>query len=582
MSRLNFTDRISIGLHHDDIALTPMRTASAAKVPQILTVHDNFSLSSQSVVTEEEQVLLSRAIATEKELTFFACCRRYPKATAWSLLLFLTITMEAFDKSLLGGLFATPAFRIKFGQSTSVPNASITHEISPAIQIGLQNTAVVSEIAGLLGYGYIADILGYRKTMMASLVWLLPATLPALFATHVSLLLLSQAFCGISWGVFQTLAATYAADVIPATMRAFMLSNVNMCWLTGQLLGTGILRVLVNSTSEWAYRLPFALQSAWAVPLLIGVYFAPDSPWWFIRHNRTSDARRALGRLCGKNQHYIDNTIAIMKHTNRLEKNLKYGGATYTDLFRGSNRRRTEISCIAWVCQAMCGSTLTAYAPYFFEQAGLGHLDAFNFSLGMYGVGILGNIAAWGLLQYVGRRKLYLGGLLALSVLLAVGGIGATVLRGSHVANWALGSLIAALTFAYSMTIGPVCYIYVAEIPATRLRVKTVAFARVIYNVAIIISNILALEMLNPTAWNLGGKTCFLYLGTALCCLVWCYFRLPETKGLSYLELDILFELKAPTRKFAVFQKHLENSPYLSVTNAERLGNNWHGWLGYS
>lgn len=31
---------------------------------------------------------------------------------------------------------------------------------------------------------------------------------------------------------------------------------------------------------------------------------------------------------------------------------------------------------------------------------------------------------------------------------------------------------------------------------------------------------------------------------------VWAYFRLPETKGRSFRELDILFERRVPSRKF--------------------------------
>jgi SP family general alpha glucoside:H+ symporter-like MFS transporter len=83
---------------------------------------------------------------------------------------------------------------------------------------------------------------------------------------------------GLSWGVIQTLAATYAAEVVPSVIRAAILSNVNMCWLIGQLMGTGILRALIKNTSDWSYRLPFALQWAWAVPLLFVIYFAPESP----------------------------------------------------------------------------------------------------------------------------------------------------------------------------------------------------------------------------------------------------------------------------------------------------------------
>jgi SP family general alpha glucoside:H+ symporter-like MFS transporter len=87
-----------------------------------------------------------------------------------------------------------------------------------------------------------------------------------------------MALAGLPWGVIQTLAATYAAEVVPSTLRACVLSNVNMCWLLGQFAATGILRILVHDNSQWSYRIPFAMQWAFVLPLLIGVYFCPDSP----------------------------------------------------------------------------------------------------------------------------------------------------------------------------------------------------------------------------------------------------------------------------------------------------------------
>ncbi|CAG8877287.1 unnamed protein product [Penicillium nalgiovense] len=71
--------------------------------------------------------------------------------------------------------------------------------------------------------------------------------------------------------------------------------------------------------------------------------------------------------------------------------------------------------------------------------------------------------------------------------------------------------------------------------------------------------------MLNPTAWNWKGKSCFFFLAFSAVCFVWCYLRLPETFGLSYLEIDILFEKKAKTSKFREFQRHLANRGYFSV-----------------
>lgn len=83
---------------------------------------------------------------------------------------------------------------------------------------------------------------------------------------------------GITWGVFQTLAATYAADVMPATLRVYLLSNINMGWLLGQLCGILILRGAIGISSPLSYRIPLALQWAFASVILAGIFFAPESP----------------------------------------------------------------------------------------------------------------------------------------------------------------------------------------------------------------------------------------------------------------------------------------------------------------
>jgi len=350
--------------------------------------------------------------------------------------------------------------------------------------------------------------------------------------------------------------------------------------LIGQVLAVGILRGFISIPSEWSYRIPFGLQWAFAVPILIGVLFAPDSPWWLVRHGRFEAAKKSLLRLTSKNsgqEFNVNEAVAMLEHTNEVEKYLNSEGMSYFDCFKGTNLRRTEIACMVWATQALCGLSLTGWAAYYYEQAGFSVPNAFNLSIGMYGLGIFGGIISWALLPRVGRRKLYLIGLIIMQLALIAGGtVGATLVgnRGS----WAVGSLLIALTGVYDVTVGPVCYVLVAEIPSTRLRVKTVVLARVVYNVVSLITNILTARMLNPTAWNWAGKSNFVYAGTNLFCLIWCYFRLPETMGLSYLELDILFEKKAKTKKFREFQVNLANSGYFSLSRPERSGSTWRGY----
>jgi len=54
----------------------------------------------------------------------------------------------------------------------------------------------------------------------------------------------------------------------------------------------------------------------------------------------------------------------------------------------------------------------------------------------------------------------------------------------------------------------------------------------------------------NPTAWNLRGKIGFLWAPICALCWVWAYYRLPEMKGRSYYEIDVMFERKIPARQF--------------------------------
>lgn len=60
--------------------------------------------------------------------------------------------------------------------------------------------------------------------------------------------------------------------------------------------------------------------------------------------------------------------------------------------------------------------------------------------------------------------------------------------------------------------------------------------------------------MLNSAEWNLKAKTAYVWLGCGVIAIIWSYFQLPEPKGRSYGELDILFERKVPARYFSKTQ----------------------------
>ena len=60
---------------------------------------------------------------------------------------------------------------------------------------------------------------------------------------------------------------------------------------------------------------------------------------------------------------------------------------------------------------------------------------------------------------------------------------------------------------------------------------------------------------------NFGvSNTMFFYGATSAVSVAVMWFVIPETKNRSYLELDEMFELKVPTRKFKTFETSVDRA----------------------
>ena len=257
---------------------------------------------------------------------------------------------------------------------------------------------------------------------------------------------------------------------------------------------------MIDRHDEWAYRIPYAIQWMWPVPLAIGVFLAPESPWWLVRRNRIADAKQSLLRLTSLNRETnfdADETVAMMVHTTALEEKIT-SGASYFDCFRGVDLRRTEIVCMVWAIQNLSGNSFSGFSTYFLEQAGLPASTALDFALGQYGINMAGVFGAWFLMSLgLGRRTLYMYGLCGLCLMLLIMGfLGLPKDRQS--ASLATGSIMIVWALFYQLSVGTVCYSLVAEISTRRLQIKTVALGRIMYNIVAIICNVLTPYMLNP------------------------------------------------------------------------------------
>ena len=167
------------------------------------------------------------------------------------MLLSMAIIMEGYDVVLLSSFYALPQFNKKYG----VLSADGTYTVPASWRSALSNGALCGEIIGLFVNGIVSERYGYKKTMIMSLAMMIAFIFIPFFAPNVQTLLVGEILCGIPWGVFQTLTTAYASEVCPVALRAYLCTYVNLCWVFGQLIASGVLRSVLNRTDEWAYRL---------------------------------------------------------------------------------------------------------------------------------------------------------------------------------------------------------------------------------------------------------------------------------------------------------------------------------------
>ncbi|KDN64652.1 putative sugar porter family MFS transporter [Colletotrichum sublineola] len=497
-------------------------------------------------------------INVERSLTRREAIRAYPMAIFWSLVVSLCVIMEGYDTILISSFFAHPEFAHKYGDGKDSQGRD---QLSPLWQAILGNSSTVGCIFGVIANGFIVERHGQKVALIGSLCVLSGCIFITFFAVNKVMLMMGQLACGLPWGVFASSAPAYASEVLPLALRVYLTTWTNMCFIIGQLMSAAVLAGLLPRRDEWSFRIPFALQWSWPVLLVPVLLFAPESPWHLVRTGRLDEAKQALSRLQRREASRLDAKARLREivETDRLEQ-AHQTGTSYWDCFRGVERRRTEIACVAFAGQILSGSTFAYNSVYFFQQAGLKPQDDYDLNVGGTALALVGTVVNWvALMPYFGRRRIYLWGMASLAGILFVIGVLDQIARAPGAAaaaaaapsiGWVQACLTLVWTFTFQLSVGQLGWAIPAEVGSTRLRQKTICVARFTYYIAGLLASSFQPYLMNPTAWNLKGTTGFVWGGSAFVIFVWAYFRLPETKGRTFEELDYLFHNNVPTREF--------------------------------
>ena len=134
----------------------------------------------------------------------------------------------------------------------------------------------------------------------------------------------------------------------------------------GILLGT-CANLIVKDVGSIAWRLQLGSAFIPAVPVLLGVWFCPESPRWLMKKGRYNKAYQSLLRLrntplqAARDLYYIHAQLVqekILIENTGLGKKTDNIVVRFFELFTIPRiRRATQASGIVMIAQQMCGST---------------------------------------------------------------------------------------------------------------------------------------------------------------------------------------------------------------------------------
>lgn len=466
-----------------------------------------------------------------------------PKALLWCCYALFTCVMWGYDGLSSSIVLAITQFRQDYGTEFN------GQFVIPALwQLGLGAASLFGLLFGGIGAGYLSKRWGRQLCMFISYVfsivgvflqWFSPGNFPMLVGGKV--------LTGIPLGVFITIAPTYCSEIAPFALRGAVTAAVNWSIVFGQCLAYVVMRQTQYFTNANAYRILFGVQWIFAGIALLILPFFPESPYHLVSQGRMEKARTNTRKL--QNADFdVDGFIASIEQDLKTQIEIQ-NEASFKECFRGKNTLRTLIAMSTFFLQSVSGiGWIIGYMAYFLELGGLSDMSAFNATVGLSFIMLIGNMMGWIFVERFGRRGTALYGCMVLALTLCMIGIAAVI--PSKSAIWVQVFFMAVWSFTYQSTIGSVAWPIVTEVSKSSLRGHTQSLATVTTGIVGAISGVLLPFAVNPDQGNLGGKIGFIYgaiLGLS-CVGIWMYY--PETKGRTFAEIDQMFEMDVPPREF--------------------------------
>ena len=425
----------------------------------------------------------------------------------------------------LGGLLS--------GYDTGVISGALlfineTWILPDTLQGFLVSSVLIGAVIGAATNGILADIFGRKKIILATALIFILGSVMCAFAPNVYILIISRIFVGFAVGIVNFVVPLYLSEISPKNLRGTLVSLYQWAITSGILFSYFINAAFAQAVYNWRWMLFAGVLPG--LILFVGMCLMSDTPRWLVSKNREDEAKYVFKK--------IEPDIDAEKEIQDIKTTLNSEIKEKKFIFKKWMLMPFVVGIGIMFAQICTGiNTIIYYAPTIFKTAGFdSNLTAIYATTGIGVVNFIMTIVAVFFTDKIGRKPLLYFGLTG--VMLSLFALGTSFafanVLGSSLKWVAVGSLITYI-ICFAMSLGPIGWILVSEVFPLKIR----GIAMSICTVSNFAFNFFVVGSFPILLHRIGGAWTFWMFGAvSFLCIIFVYFFIPETKGISLEQIE--------------------------------------------
>ena len=352
---------------------------------------------------------------------------------------------------------------------------------------------------------------------------------------------------GLGVGGIAVLSPMLISEVSPKHMRGTLVSCYQLMITCGIFLGYCTNYGTKNYSNSVQWRVPLGLCFAWALFMIGGMTFVPESPRYLIEVGRVEEARRSIAISNKVSPDDPAVTFEVENVQAGVEAERLAGSASWGELFSTKTKifQRLVMGIMIQSLQQLTGDNyFFYYGTIVFKAVGLE--DSFETSIVIGVVNFFSTFVGIFLVGRFGRRTCLLWGAATMTACMVVfASVGVTRLwphgKGNGSSKGA-GNCMIVFTcfyiFCFATTWAPLAFVICSETFPLRVKAKCMALAQASNWIWGFLISFFTPFITGAINFNYG----YVFMGCLCFSYFYVFFFVPETKGLTLEEVNTMWE----------------------------------------